>query len=261
MSWPRGSNIRPVRIQSYSARKCARRSIMVAPFEQRSAAGDQPHRIAAGVAVDAEEGMARHVHELPSEPLRRRMGKVDRRVCAQQRDRGSSRPSPPPGSGRDGRGRKHRHIAPAPRGRSPAANPAARAEAHPLAARRRGRGPAGSAVPFPASPSSARSWAGGSSPPSSTAPPTRRPVSSGVMTKPWPGKISCRFTSKARARQRGVVAALGFQRDAVAKLPAPADATRRLPRRRPAAPDVRPSAGAGRAICVARRHTARQRPP
>ena len=35
------------------------------------------------------------------------------------------------------------------------------------------------------------------SPPSSTAPPTRRPVSSGVMTKPWPEKISCRFTSKA----------------------------------------------------------------
>ena len=31
MSWPRGSNISPVRIQSYSARKCARRSIMVAP--------------------------------------------------------------------------------------------------------------------------------------------------------------------------------------------------------------------------------------
>src|SRR5580704_16279555 len=31
MSWPRGSNIRPVRIQSYSARKCWRRSNMVAP--------------------------------------------------------------------------------------------------------------------------------------------------------------------------------------------------------------------------------------
>ena len=31
MSWPRGSNISPVRIQSYSARKCARRSIIVAP--------------------------------------------------------------------------------------------------------------------------------------------------------------------------------------------------------------------------------------
>ena len=30
-SWPRGSNISPVRIQSYSARKCARRSIIVAP--------------------------------------------------------------------------------------------------------------------------------------------------------------------------------------------------------------------------------------
>ena len=32
MSWPRGSNIRPVRIQSNSARKCARFSIMVAAF-------------------------------------------------------------------------------------------------------------------------------------------------------------------------------------------------------------------------------------
>ena len=32
MSWPRGSNIRPVRIQSNSARKCCRRSLMLAPF-------------------------------------------------------------------------------------------------------------------------------------------------------------------------------------------------------------------------------------
>ena len=31
MSWPRGSNIRPVRIQSKSRRKCARRSSIVAP--------------------------------------------------------------------------------------------------------------------------------------------------------------------------------------------------------------------------------------
>src|SRR3954469_17008157 len=31
MSWPRGSNIRPVRIQSYSLRKCWRRSLMLAP--------------------------------------------------------------------------------------------------------------------------------------------------------------------------------------------------------------------------------------
>src|SRR5688572_30613853 len=31
MSWPRGSNIRPVRIQSNSARKCWRRSLMLAP--------------------------------------------------------------------------------------------------------------------------------------------------------------------------------------------------------------------------------------
>src|SRR6185295_13900222 len=32
MSWPRGSNIRPVRIQSNSARKCWRRSLMLAPL-------------------------------------------------------------------------------------------------------------------------------------------------------------------------------------------------------------------------------------
>src|SRR3712207_5222815 len=32
MSWPRGSNMRPVRIQSYSARKCWRRSNIVSPF-------------------------------------------------------------------------------------------------------------------------------------------------------------------------------------------------------------------------------------
>src|SRR5882757_4840866 len=31
MSWPRGSNIRPVRIQSNSARKCCRRSLMLLP--------------------------------------------------------------------------------------------------------------------------------------------------------------------------------------------------------------------------------------
>ena len=32
MSWPRGSNMRPVRIQSYSRMKCCRRSLMVAPL-------------------------------------------------------------------------------------------------------------------------------------------------------------------------------------------------------------------------------------
>src|SRR5262245_15560139 len=31
MSWPRGSSIRPVRIQSNSLRKCCRRSLMLAP--------------------------------------------------------------------------------------------------------------------------------------------------------------------------------------------------------------------------------------
>ena len=35
------------------------------------------------------------------------------------------------------------------------------------------------------------------SPPSSTAPPTRMPVASGVTTKPWPRKTSWRLRSKA----------------------------------------------------------------
>ena len=64
MSWPRGSNISPVRIQSYSAEE------MLAALDHRRAlelrdraAGDQPDRVAAGMAVDAEEGVARHFRE------------------------------------------------------------------------------------------------------------------------------------------------------------------------------------------------------
>ncbi len=58
---------------------------------------------------------------------------------------------------------------------------------------------------------------GRSSPPSSTAPPMRMPVASGVMTKPWPPKTSWRRMSKAPRRQGGVVAALGLERDALAE--------------------------------------------
>ncbi len=60
MSWPRGSNIRPVRIQSYSARKCARFSTIVRARERRAAARHEADRVAAGVAVDAEEGVGGH---------------------------------------------------------------------------------------------------------------------------------------------------------------------------------------------------------
>ena len=45
------------------ARKSCRFSLMVGAVEQRRAARDQPHRVAAGVAVDAEEGVP---HPCPS---------------------------------------------------------------------------------------------------------------------------------------------------------------------------------------------------
>ncbi len=74
MSWPRGSNIRPVRIQSNSFRKCCRRSLMLAPSKLRPAAGDDAHRIAAGVGVDAGKREASHVVNL----LRARAGALRR---------------------------------------------------------------------------------------------------------------------------------------------------------------------------------------
>ena len=60
MSWPRGSNIRPVRIQSNSARKCWRRSLMLAPLSCGPPPDHHAHRIAAGMGVDAAEGEFGH---------------------------------------------------------------------------------------------------------------------------------------------------------------------------------------------------------
>ncbi len=60
MSWPRGSNISPVRIQSIFGEEMRAPLHHGRAVEPRPAAGDEAHRIAAGVAVDAEEGMARH---------------------------------------------------------------------------------------------------------------------------------------------------------------------------------------------------------
>src|SRR3569833_456932 len=45
MSWPRGSNIRPVRIQSNSARKCWRRTLMHLP----SSSGPPPETTRTGL--------------------------------------------------------------------------------------------------------------------------------------------------------------------------------------------------------------------
>ena len=50
----------PVRIQSWLARKSSRRSLMVAPLSSGPAAGDQAHRVAAGMAVEAGEGVHGH---------------------------------------------------------------------------------------------------------------------------------------------------------------------------------------------------------
>ena len=60
MSCPRGSNIRPVRIQSWRARNSSRRSAIVAGIEPGTAARDHAHGVAAGVGVDAEEGVLGH---------------------------------------------------------------------------------------------------------------------------------------------------------------------------------------------------------
>ena len=76
--------------------------------EQRPAAGDQPHRIAAGVAVDAEEGMAGHGVDLRQNRCARKGRKIDRRSLPQNEVADQPRRSRRPGSGRDGRGRRHR---------------------------------------------------------------------------------------------------------------------------------------------------------
>ena len=203
-------------------------------LEQRPAAGDQPHRIAAGMAVDAEEGVSRHGG------LRTAAGGRARRSIAGACPRTRSRIKRA-----GGRRLRQAEMAVAEGIERHSAWPARladhrqrvrqrRAEPHPFAAAAGDRAPAGIACAFFSMRLRARdSWADASRPPSSTAPPTRMPVSSGVTTKPWPEKISMRFRSKARCRQRGVVAALGLQRDAVAELARPADATRRR-RRRPA---------------------------
>ena len=60
MSWPRGSNIRPVRIQSNSREEMRALLDHGRAFELGAAAGDQPHGIAAGMTVDTEEAMTRH---------------------------------------------------------------------------------------------------------------------------------------------------------------------------------------------------------
>ncbi len=106
-----------------------------------------------------------------------------------------------------------------------------RAEAHPLRAavglqaRQEGLGACVSMA-------SARLKLGGrSSPPSSTAPPTRMPVDRRETTKPWPPKVICVRRSKASGGQGGIVAALGLQRDAFAQACARCGARRR---RRPA---------------------------
>ncbi len=101
------------------------------------------------------------------------------------------------GSGRDGRGRRRRPPAGSPlRGRSPAAvgqrgpEPIQRGRPRPAA-------PAGRRRAFVTSRRPGRKFGGRESPPSSTAPPTRSPVASGVTTKPWPPKVSWRRRSKA----------------------------------------------------------------
>ena len=60
MSWPRGSKHRPVRIQSYSARKCARFSTIVLPESAGRAARYELEQGFRSVSVDAKERVSGH---------------------------------------------------------------------------------------------------------------------------------------------------------------------------------------------------------